>query len=46
MKIVLKKFFEKYMSLKSGRCPKGFYSNRIQIVANATRLTGYTLYKL
>ena len=33
------------MSLMSGSCAKGFYSNRIQIVANATKLIGLIGYK-
>ena len=34
------------MLLMSGSCAKGFYSNRIQIVAKATKLTGYIRYAL
>ena len=34
------------MSLMSGSCAKGFYSNRIWIVANATKLIGWIRYKL
>ena len=34
------------MSLMSGSCTKGFYSNRIRIVANATKLSSYIRYAL